>query len=243
MTTSDRKPWRVSEVNLVKGTLKQRQAEDQRHADTWLKTREAELEAVIGRDYDGMDVPGIPELLAELHEVMAPYIAEFDRLYTEAYPAEFAKASIGLRLTPGGINPKMRDKVRIAATRHLIARHRYMLANIAGHTTETVAAISMRATDNAEVQQELARLAKPNATTPRLEPPGPAIGMLALLLPHPEEWGFESDTSPLLPTLNKAAETPALQARGRNGVETAALPEPKRDAEIAALPAPEKRRA
>jgi hypothetical protein len=42
--------------------------------------------------------------------------------------------------------------------------------------------------------------------------------MLARLLPHPEEWGFESDTSPLLPAPDKGAE-------------------------IAALPAPEKRRA
>jgi hypothetical protein len=218
MPTSDRKAWRISEVNLAKSTLKQRQAEDQRRADAWLKTREAELEAVLGRTYDGMDVPGIPELLAELHKVMAPYIAEFDRLFTAAHPAEFAKASIGLRLTPGGIPPKERDKARIAATRHLLARHRNMLANIAGHATETVSDISMRATDNAEVQEVLAQLAKPNAATPRLEPPGPAIGMLARLLPHPKEWGFESDTSPLLPAPDKGAE-------------------------LAALPAPQKRRA
>ncbi len=139
---SQRKTWRTSEVNLVKGTLRQRQAEDQRRADAWLKTREAELEAVLGRMYDGMDVPGIPELLSELQKVMASYIAEFDRLYTAAYPAEFAKASIGLRLTPGGIlNPKVREEVRVAATRHLLARHRNMLANIAGHATETVSEI------------------------------------------------------------------------------------------------------
>ena len=176
--------------------------------------------------YDGMDVPGIPELVAKMQQVLAPLVAEFDRLYKAAYPAEFAKARIDLSLTPGGIfNPKEREKVRIAATRHLLARHRNMLANIAGHATETVANISMRATDNAEVQQELARLAKPNATTPRLEPPGPAIGMLARLLPHPEEWGFESDASPLLPAPDKPAETTALQARSRNGAETAALPE------------------
>src|SRR3954453_22338483 len=138
MTTSSRKPWRFSEVNLVRGTLKQRQAEDQRRADAWLKNREAELEAVTGRTYDGMDVPGIPELLAELHEMMAPYIAEFDRLYAAAYPAEFAKARLSLSLTPGGIlDPKERERVRIAATRHLLARHRNMLANIAGHATET----------------------------------------------------------------------------------------------------------
>jgi hypothetical protein len=77
----------------------------------WLKTREAELEAVVGRTYDGMDVPGIPELLSELHTVMAPYIAKFDRLFTEAYPAEFAKATLGLSLMPGGIlDPRCRTK-------------------------------------------------------------------------------------------------------------------------------------
>src|SRR6185312_3609620 len=169
MTTSSRKPWRVSEVNLVKGTLKQRQAEDQRRADAWLKTREAELEAVLGRTYDGMDVPGIPELVAKMQQMLAPLIAEFNRLYAAAYPAEFANARIGLSLTPGGIlDPKERERVRTAATRHLLARHRNMLANIAEHATGTVAGVSMRATDNAEVQQELARLAKPNATTPRL---------------------------------------------------------------------------
>ena len=152
MTTANRKIWRAAEVNLVKSTLKQRQAEDQKRADAWLKNREAELEAVLGRSYDGMDVPGIPELLAELHRVMAPYIAEFDRLFAAAYPAEFARAKIGLSLTPGGIPPKERERVRIAATRHLLARHRHMLANIAGHAPETVSDISMRATDKPEVQ-------------------------------------------------------------------------------------------
>jgi hypothetical protein len=108
---SDRDTWRVAEVNLVKGTLKERPAEDQRCADAWLKTWEAELEAVLGRTYDGMDVPGIPELLSALQAVMAPFIAKFDRLYADAYPAEFAKAGIGLRLTPGGItDPKVREQ-------------------------------------------------------------------------------------------------------------------------------------
>jgi len=35
-----------------------------------------------------------------------------------------------------------------------------------------------------------------------LEPPGPAIGILRKLLPHPEEWGFagyDGAGSPLLP--------------------------------------------
>src|SRR3954454_23040659 len=184
---SSRKTWRTSEVNLVKGTLKQRQAEDQRRADAWRATREAELEAVVNRSYDGMDVPGIPELLTELHAVMAPYIEQFDRLFTAAYPAEFTKASIGLRLTPGGIDPKFRDKVRRDATVHLAARHRFIMANIASHATQTVVNASMHATDNPEVRDMLAELATPNAATPTLDVPGPAIGVLAWLLPHPEE--------------------------------------------------------
>lgn len=130
--TSGRKTWRTAEVNLVKGTLKARQAEDERRSNAWRASREAELEAVLGRKYDGMDVPGIPELLSELQKVMAPYIAEFDRLFAAAYPAEFAKASIGLRLTPGGIlDPDVRERVRREATRHLLARQRYMQASIA----------------------------------------------------------------------------------------------------------------
>ena len=211
---SSRKTWRTSEVNLVKGTLKERRAEDQRRADAWRATREAELEAVINRSYDGMDVPGIPELLAEAHVALAPYIEKFDRLFTAAYPAEFAKASIGLSLTPGGIHPKFRDKVRRDAAVHLAAKHRFMMANIASHTTQTVVNASMRATENPEVRDMLAGLATPNATTPTLDVPGPAIGVLARLLPHPEEWGlagYES-TSPLLPAPDKEAETKALPA-------------------------------
>src|ERR1700757_3351048 len=93
MATSDRKHWRVSELNLVKGASKQRQAEDRLRADAWQKTREAELEAVVNRTYDGMDIPEIAALVAKLSEIAAPYIAEFDRLFAEHYPAEFAKAT------------------------------------------------------------------------------------------------------------------------------------------------------
>src|SRR3954454_18152870 len=93
---SSRKTWRTSDVNLIKGTLKERRAEDQRRADAWRATRKAELEAVVNRFYDGMDIPGIPELLAELHVVMTRYIEKFDHLFTAAYPAELAKAGIGL---------------------------------------------------------------------------------------------------------------------------------------------------
>ena len=69
---SARKPWRVSELNLVKGSAKQRQAEDKLRADAWEKNREAELESVVNRSYDGMDVPGIPEVIAEASRLMAP---------------------------------------------------------------------------------------------------------------------------------------------------------------------------
>jgi hypothetical protein len=172
------------------------------------------LEAVVGRTYDGMEVPGILELLNQLHEVMAPYIAEFDRLYTEAYPAEFAKASISLRLTPGGIlDPWRRDKVRRDATLHLVARHKHLVARVFGHATEVVADASKRATDNPEVQEMLEQLATPNATRPPLEPPGPAIGMLNQLLPHPEEWGFEGNASPIPPAPDKPKALPGSNSR------------------------------
>jgi hypothetical protein len=113
VATSNRKPWRPGELNLVKGALRERKAEDQRRTDAWLKAREAELEAILGRTYDGMDVPGIPELLAKAYEVMAPIIAEFDRLFAAAYPTEFAHAKLGVHITPGGIlDPKIREQVR-----------------------------------------------------------------------------------------------------------------------------------
>lgn len=216
-----KKVWRQAEVNLVKGALKERRAEDQRRADAWRATREAELEAVLGRSYDGMDVPGIPELLAKAQAAVAPYIEEYNRLFVGAYPAEFARATLRLQITAGGIpDPKFRERVRQDATRHLAARHRYMLANIAGHTTGTVVEASKRATNNPEVQEVLDRLAVPNASTPHLDPPGPAIGMLRRLLPHPEEWGFagseEANISPLLPS------------QGGGGANHKALSSPKK---------------
>jgi hypothetical protein len=55
-----KKPWRVSELGLVKGAAKQRQQEDRLRADAWQKTREAELEAVVNRSYTGMDIPAPP---------------------------------------------------------------------------------------------------------------------------------------------------------------------------------------
>jgi hypothetical protein len=77
----------------------------------------------------------------------------------------------------------------------------------------------VKATANPEVQEVLERLAEPGATTPTLEPPGPAIGMLAKLLPHPEEWGLAgyqdvTSSSPLLPAPEIKA-LPAPQKRGR----------------------------
>jgi hypothetical protein len=184
---SARKPWRVSELNLVKGASKQRQAEDRLRADAWEKTREAELEAVVNRTYDGMDIPEIATLVSKLSELAAPYIAEYNRLFAEHYPAEFAKARLSINITPGGISREMRDQVRRDAAKHLQARKAYMLANSSGYVTETLADATSRTTDNPEVREVLERLAVPNRATPTLEPPGPAIGILRKLLPHPEE--------------------------------------------------------
>jgi hypothetical protein len=213
METVDRKKWRAAELNLVKGASKQRQAEDKLRADAWMKTREAELEAVLGRSYNGMDVPGIPEIIAEASRLMAPLIAEFDRLYAAAYPAEFAKATLGIVVRPGGIPPEFREQVRRDATRHLTARHRYMLANSSGYVTETLTEAALNTTNNPEVREMLERLAVPNRATPTLESPGPAIGILKKLLPNPEEWGFagyDDGTSPLLPAPEKAEVTKTL---------------------------------
>jgi hypothetical protein len=215
MTVSSRRPWRVSELNLVKGASKQRQAEDQLRAEAWAKTREAELEAVVNRTYDGMDIPEIAALVAMASEVMGPYIADFDRLFAEHYPAEFAKAELRLTITPGGIPQKMRDQVRRDAAKHIQARQAYMLANSSGYVTETLADATLRTTDNPEVREVLERLAVPNRATPTLEPPGPAIGILRKLLPHPEEWGFagyDGNSSPLLPASDRRDETPKVLA-------------------------------
>jgi hypothetical protein len=201
METSTRKTWRVAELNLVKGASKQRQEEDRLRAEAWAKTREAELEAVVNRTYDGMDIAEIAALVAKLSEVMAPYIAEFDRLFAEHYPAEFAKANLGITITPGGIDPKMRDKVRRDAALHIAARKAFMLANSSTFVTETMSEATKRTTDNSEVHEMLDRLAVPNRATPTLEPPGTAIGILRKLLPHPEEWGlagYDDAGSPLL---------------------------------------------
>lgn len=209
----DRRTWRASELNLVKGLSKQRQAEDKMRAEAWEKAREAELEAVVNRAYDGLDVPGIAELIAKLSEVAAPYIAEFDRLFGEAYPAEFAKATLGICITPGGFKPDVRDQVRRDAAKHIQAKKSYMVANSSSYVTETLTNATMHTTDNPEVRDVLERLSAPNRATPTLEPPGPAIGILRKLLPHPEEWGFagyDGGTSPLLATPEKAETTKVL---------------------------------
>jgi hypothetical protein len=184
-------------------------------ADAWKATREAELEAVVNRSYDSMDVPGIPEIVAKAAEVMAPLIAEFDRLFAEAYPAEFARATLGIRITPGGVPPGLRKQVRQDAAQHLAARHRYVVANSSGHTTQITAEATSRATDNPEVREMIERAAAPNIATPVLEPPGPAIGILAKLLPHPEEWGlagYDDGASPLLPAPKEAEGIKSLPA-------------------------------
>ena len=201
--------WRVGDVNLVKGAAKQRQAEDKLRADSWRKEREAELEAVVNRTYDGMEVPAIRALVEKASALMRPIIAEFDRLAAEHYPAEFSRPALGIRLTPGGIlDQGKRDRIRRAAATHLAARHAFMLANSAGYTTEKVGQATMHATDNPEVIEMLEELAAPNRATPTLQPPGPAIGVLRSLLPHPEEWGFDGygdAGSPLLPATPRPA--------------------------------------
>jgi hypothetical protein len=91
-----------------------------------------------------------------------------------------------------------------------------MLATSANVINETVFDSTKKATDNPEVIEALEKLATPNRATPALEPPGPAIGILRKLLPHPEEWGFA----------------------GYDGVGSPLLPEPKRPR---VLPPPRKR--
>jgi hypothetical protein len=215
MKISDQKPWRVAELNLVKGASKQRQAEDKLRADAWQKNREAELEAVVNRTYYGMDIPEIRAVVEAASKAMAPYIAEFDRWFIERYPAEFAKAQLSITIIPGGIDPKLREKVRRDAARHIAARKAFMLANSSTFVTETMSEATKRTTDNTEVHKMLDRLAVPNRATPTLEPPGPAIGILRKLLPHPEEWGFagyDGTGSPLLPGANEDKTAPKVLA-------------------------------
>jgi hypothetical protein len=208
----DPKPWRTADVSLVKGTLRARQAEDDRRAKSWFADREAELEAVVNRSYDGSDVPGIPERVAKAQAMVEPIFEEIRSLFREAYPAEFAQMEIGIAITPGGIDPKFRQQVRRDATVHLQSRYRNKLAAIATHSTETIAEVSARATSNPEVKEVLARLAGANAATPHLAAPGPAIGILKRLLPNPEEWGLDDNAAALLPA---PADQKALPAPKR----------------------------
>lgn len=199
---TERKKWTAGELNLVGRASKNRQAEDKLRADVWQKNREAELEAVVNRLYDGLDIPEIAALVTKAREAVAPFIPEYDRLFAKYHPAEFARARMALSITPGGIlDPKLRDKVRRDAAKHLSARKAYMVANSATFVTETMTEATKNATDNPQVAEMLDRLAAPNRATPTLEPPGEAIGILAKLLPHPQEWGlagFDSAPSPLL---------------------------------------------
>ena len=155
----------------------------------------------------------------KLTELAAPYIAEFDRLFAEHYPAEFAKATLCITIRPGGIHPLFREKVRRDAALHIAARKAFMLANSSTFVTETMTEATKRTTDNSEVHEMLDRLAVPNRATPTLEPPGAAIGVLRSLLPHPEEWGFagyDGAGSPLLPvqgTKPKASRRPRTRSK------------------------------
>lgn len=194
--------WKVQDLNLVTRASRARQSEDRLRAASWRENREAELEAVVERSYDGMEFPDVRALIDKASEVMRPIIEEFDRLIAEHYPAEFARPTLSFGVSPGGFPPKMRDKVRRDAAKHLDARYAFMLANSANFVNNIVSGATLRATDNPEVADVLEQLAAPNRTTPTLEPPGPAIGILRKLLPYPEEWGFagyDGVGSPLLP--------------------------------------------
>jgi len=196
------KTWKVSELNIVKGAAKQRQAEDRARAEAWRKAREAELEAVINREYDGMEIPEMRTAVTEAREALAPFIAKFDRLAAEHYPAEFQRPTLSLSLRAGGILPDFRKDARRDGATHINAKYAYMLANAQTFVTEITTDASKRTTENEEVHEFLERLAAPNSTTPVLERPGPAIGILRKLLPNPDEWGFEGyrdDGSALLP--------------------------------------------
>ena len=81
--------WKMQELGLVKGASKSRLSEDRLRADAWRKNREAELEAVVNRSYDGMEFPDVRALIDKASEVMRPIIEELNRLIAEHYPAEF----------------------------------------------------------------------------------------------------------------------------------------------------------
>jgi hypothetical protein len=91
----------------------------------------------------------------------------------------------------------------------LHARKASMLANSSTFVTETMSEATKRTTDNAEVQR-CSTGSRCRTAMPRLEPPGPAIGMLRKLLPHPEEWGFagyDNNGLPLLPDQSARPKT------------------------------------
>jgi hypothetical protein len=160
MMTTGRK-WTISELNLVNRAAKTRQTEDRLRADAWRKNRDAELEAVVNKVYDPMEIPAIRELIGRFTDAARPFIEEFDRLVAEHYPAEFSRPGLGIRVTPGGIPLDVRKQVRRDAATHLSARHAFMLANSANFVTETISDATMRATDNPEVAEVLERLAAP----------------------------------------------------------------------------------
>lgn len=203
---------------MVKGAAKQRQSEDRLRANAWFKERETELEAVVNRSYDGSEHPQLVAIVELFSEMAAPLIADYDRVCAEVYPAEFSRPRLYWGVAAGGFAEKLRDKVRRWASIHLRDRLAYMLANSAGYTTEIVTEASKRTTSNPEVVEMLDRLAVPNRATPVLQPPGPAIGVLKKLLPHPEEWGFDGYTE---------GGSPLLPAR-----QSATLPPPKAESEI-----------
>ena len=88
-----------------------------------------------------------------------------------------------------------------------------MLANSSTFVTETMSEATKRTTDNAEVHDMLDGLAVPNRTTPTLEPPGPAIGILRKLLPHPVTTALVRHCCPSQKTRSRRRRSPRRSRR------------------------------
>jgi hypothetical protein len=94
--------WRDQDLNLVRGAAKQRQSEDRLRADAWRKEREAELEAVVKRSYDGSEHPQLVAIVEQFRKMAVPIQAEYDRVCTEVYPAEFFRPWLYWGVAAGG---------------------------------------------------------------------------------------------------------------------------------------------
>jgi Mg2+ and Co2+ transporter CorA len=84
-------------------------------ADAWRKTREAELEAVVNRSYDAMEIPEVAALMGKLFDVVAPIVEEFDRLV-----AELHRRVLQSRSAPFG--PRLLKPGTVRKTGHRLTR-------------------------------------------------------------------------------------------------------------------------